>query len=172
MMQYESGIVGKWLEMLKEVAPRLTRVALIANPKFRGYAYFLRFAQAAAPTLAIELIPKQISDDAADIERTIEAFAQMPEGGLLIIPDGTIIAHRDLVISLATRFRLPAVYPWRYFVTAGALMSYESTTSMCSIRRHLMSIVSCAARSRQICRYRRRPNSKRQSTSRLPRHSD
>jgi putative tryptophan/tyrosine transport system substrate-binding protein len=102
----------------------LTRVALIANPKFRGYAYFLRFAQAAAPTLAIELIPKQISDDAADIERTIEAFAQMPEGGLLIVPDSTIIAHRDLVISLAARYRLPAVYPWRFFVTAGALMSY------------------------------------------------
>jgi putative tryptophan/tyrosine transport system substrate-binding protein len=53
MMQYESGIVGKWLGMLKEVAPRLTRVALVANPKFRGYDYFLRFAQAAAPTLAI-----------------------------------------------------------------------------------------------------------------------
>jgi putative tryptophan/tyrosine transport system substrate-binding protein len=124
MMQYESGIVGKWLEMLKEVAPRLTRVALIANPKFRGYDYFLRFAQAAPPMLAIELVPKQISDDAADIERSIESFARLPEGGLLIVPDGTIIAHRDLVISLAARFRLPAVFPWRYFVTAGALMSY------------------------------------------------
>jgi putative tryptophan/tyrosine transport system substrate-binding protein len=124
MMQYESGIVGKWLEMLKEVAPRLARVAFVANPKFRGYDYFLRFAQAAAPTLAIELVPKQISDDAADIERAIESFARTPEDGLLMVPDGTIIAHRDLVISLAARFRLPAVYPWRYFVTAGALMSY------------------------------------------------
>jgi putative tryptophan/tyrosine transport system substrate-binding protein len=60
----------------------------------------------------------------ADIERSIETFARMPDGGLLMVPDATIIAHRDLVIALAARYRLPAVYPWRYFVTAGALMSY------------------------------------------------
>jgi putative tryptophan/tyrosine transport system substrate-binding protein len=124
MMQYESGIVGKWLAMLKEVAPRLARVAFVANPKNRGYDYFWRSAQAAAPALAIELILNQISNDAADIEHLIESFARMPDGGLLIVPDATIIAHRDLVIALAARYRLPAVYPWRYFVTAGALMSY------------------------------------------------
>ena len=124
MMQYESGIVGKWLAMLKEVAPRLARVAFVANPKFRGYEYFWRSAEAAARALAIELIPNQISNNAADIEHAIESFAQMPEGGLLFVPDATIIAHRDLVITLAARYRLPAVYPWRYFVAAGALMSY------------------------------------------------
>jgi putative tryptophan/tyrosine transport system substrate-binding protein len=124
MMQYESGILGKWLAMLKEVAPHLTRVAFIANPKFKGYDYFWRFAQAAAPALAIELIPSQIGNDAADIERSIESFARIPEGALLFVPDATIIAHRDLVITLAARYRLPAVYPWRFFVTAGALMSY------------------------------------------------
>ena len=124
MMQYESGITGKWLAMLKEVAPRLARVAFIANPKFRGYEYFWRSAEAAARALAIELVPNQISNNAADIEHAIESFAQMPEGGLLFVPDATIIAHRDLVITLAARFRLPAVYPWRYFVAAGALMSY------------------------------------------------
>jgi putative ABC transport system substrate-binding protein len=124
MMQYESGIMGKWLAMLKEVAPRIARVAFVANPKFRGYDYSWRFAQAAAPALAIELVPNQISNDAADIEHSIESFARMPEGGLLIVPDATIIAHRELVIALAARYRLPAVYPWRYFVTAGALMSY------------------------------------------------
>ena len=124
MMQYESGIVGKWLAMLKEVAPRLSRVAFVANPKFRGYEYFWRSAEAAARALAIELIPNQISNNAADIEHAIESFAQMPEGGLLLVPDATIIAHRDLVITLAARYRLPAVYPWRYFVAAGALMSY------------------------------------------------
>ena len=124
MMQYESGITGKWLAMLKEVAPRLARVAFIANPKFRGYEYFWRSAEAAARTLAIELTPNQISNNAADIEHSIELFAQTPDGGLLFVPDATIIAHRDLVITLAARHRLPAVYPWRYFVTAGALMSY------------------------------------------------
>ena len=124
MMQYESGILGKWLAMLKEIAPHLTRVAFVANPKFKGYDYFWRFAQAAAPALAIELIPSQISNDIADVERAIESFARVPNGGLLVVPDATIIAHRDLFISLAARYRLPAVYPWRYFVAAGALMSY------------------------------------------------
>jgi putative ABC transport system substrate-binding protein len=124
MMQYESGILGKWLSMLKEVAPHLTRVAFVANPKFKGYDYFWRFAQAAAPALAIELVPPQISNDTADVERAIESFARMPDGGLLFVPDATIIAHRDLVIALVARLRLPAVYPWRYFVPAGALMSY------------------------------------------------
>jgi ABC-type uncharacterized transport system substrate-binding protein len=124
MLQYESGIMGKWLTMLKEVAPHLARVAFVANPKFRGYGYFLQFAMAAASSLAIELVPTPIGDKAADIERSIESFAQVPDGGLLFVPDATIIAHRDLVIALAARYRLPAVYPWRYFVAAGALMSY------------------------------------------------
>jgi putative ABC transport system substrate-binding protein len=124
MMQYESGITGKWLAMLKEVAPQLARVAFVANPKFRGYEYFWRSAEAAARALAIELIPNQISSNVADIEHAFESFAQMPDGGLLFVPDATIIAHRDFVITLAARYRLPAVYPWRYFVTAGALMSY------------------------------------------------
>jgi putative tryptophan/tyrosine transport system substrate-binding protein len=124
MLQYESGIMGKWLTMLKEVAPHLARVAFVANPKFRGYGYFLQFAMAAASSLAIELVPTSIGDKAADIERSIESFAQVPDGGLLFVPDATIIAHRDLVIALAARYRLPAVYPWRYFVAAGALMSY------------------------------------------------
>jgi putative ABC transport system substrate-binding protein len=124
MMQYESGIVGKWLAMLREIAPHLARVAFVANPKIRGYDYFWRSATASAPALAIELIPTPISNDATAIESSIETFAQIPNGGLLVVPDATIIAHRDLVIALAARYRLPAVYPWRYFVTAGALMSY------------------------------------------------
>lgn len=124
MLQYESGIMGKWLTMLKEVAPHLARVAVVANPKFRGYGYFLQFAMAAASSLAIELVPTPIGDKAADIERSIESFAQVPDSGLLFVPDATIVAHRDLVITLAARYRLPAVYPWRYFVAAGALMSY------------------------------------------------
>jgi putative tryptophan/tyrosine transport system substrate-binding protein len=124
MLQYESGIMGKWLTMLKEVAPHLARVAVVANPKFRGYGYFLQSAMAAASSLAIALVPTPIGDKAADIEGSIESFAQVPDGGLLFVPDATIVAHRDLVIALAARYRLPAVYPWRYFVAAGALMSY------------------------------------------------
>ena len=100
--------------------------ASLSSPiqKLRGYEYFWRSAEPAAQAIAVELIPSQIGNDAADIEHAIESFAQKPDGGLLFVPDATIIAHRDLVIMLAARYRLPAVYPWRYFVTAGALMSY------------------------------------------------
>lgn len=123
VMQYEAGIAGKWLAMLKEIAPRLVRVAIIANPKTGAYDYFVRTARAAALPLAIELVPSPVNN-VADLESSIELFASVADSGLLMVPDGFTIIHRDLVITLAARYRLPAVYPWRYFVAAGGLMSY------------------------------------------------
>jgi putative ABC transport system substrate-binding protein len=123
MMQYEAGITGKWLAMLREIAPRLAHVALVGNPKTTAYDYFLRAAEAAAPSLAIELVPSRV-ETAADIERAIGAFARAPNGGLLLPPDGTLTSNRDLIIALAAHHRLPAVYPFRFFVAAGGLMSY------------------------------------------------
>jgi ABC-type uncharacterized transport system substrate-binding protein len=123
VLQYEAGVVGKWLAMLKEIAPRLERVALVANPKNPIYGYFLRAAEAAATSLAIKLIPNPVVT-AADIEHAIASFAVAPNGGLLLPPDGTTILHRDLVIALAARHKLPAVYAFRYFVAAGGLMYY------------------------------------------------
>jgi putative ABC transport system substrate-binding protein len=123
LLLYEDSITGKWLGMLKEISPRLTRVALVANPKGFTYDYFVRSSKTIAPMLGIEVAPTPI-EDAADIERHIEAFARMPNGGLFVPPDGTTDQHRDLVIALAARFRLPAVYPFRYFASAGGLMSY------------------------------------------------
>src|SRR4029077_13085319 len=109
---------------------------------------------------AIELVPSQISNDIADVERAIESFARVPNGGLLVVPDATIIAHRDPFISLSARYRLPAVYPWRYFVTAGALMSYGIDNIDVLRRRPPMSIASCAAQSPSTYRCRLRPNTK------------
>jgi putative tryptophan/tyrosine transport system substrate-binding protein len=124
LLQYEPGIVSKWLAMLKEIAPRLASVAFVSNPASPvTYSYFLQSAKAAAQPLAIEVVPNPIAN-AADIESSIAAFARVPDGGLLIVPDVTSIANRDLIIGLAARYRLPAVYPWRYFVSAGGLMSY------------------------------------------------
>jgi putative tryptophan/tyrosine transport system substrate-binding protein len=123
VMHYEPGIVGKWLAMLKEIAPPLARVALVTNPKTTAYNYFLRAAQAAAPAVAIELVQTPVAN-AADIERAIEAFARVPNGGLMVPPDPTIIAQRAVVIAQAERYRLPAVYPFRLYVTAGGLMAY------------------------------------------------
>ena len=121
--EYEASITGKWLAMLKEIAPRLARAALVANPKTTAYDYFLRAAEAMAPSLAIELVPSPV-ENAADIERAIGSFARVPNGGLVLPPDGTTIVHRDLIIALAARHRLPAVYAFRFFVAAGGLMSY------------------------------------------------
>jgi ABC-type uncharacterized transport system substrate-binding protein len=122
-MLYEEGISGKWLAMLKEIAPQLTRAALIANPKTTPYDYFVRTAKAAASSLAVEVVSSPI-ENVADIERVIESLARLPNGGLVFLPDSTSIQHRDLVVVLAARYRLPAVYAFRFFVAAGGLMSY------------------------------------------------
>ena len=123
VLQYEASVVGKWLAMLKEIAPRLERVALVANPKTTAYDYFVRAAEAAATSLAIKLVPSPVAT-ATDIEHTIELFAGAPNGGLLLPPDGTTILHRDLLIALAARHKIPAVYTFDLFVVAGGLMSY------------------------------------------------
>jgi ABC-type uncharacterized transport system substrate-binding protein len=123
LLQYEEGISGKWLAMLKEIAPRLGRAALLANPKTTAYDYFLRAAEAAASSLMIEVVPNSV-ETAADIERAIEFLARAPNAGLFLPPDATTTLHRDLIIALAARYRLPAVYSFRLFVAAGGLMSY------------------------------------------------
>ena len=123
LLQYEEGITGKWLAMLKEIAPNLTRAALLANPKTAAFDYFLRSAKTLAPSLAIEVVPLPI-ENANDIERSIEGFAREGNGGLVLPPDTTTVVHRDLIIELAARHRLPAVYAVRVFVVASGLMYY------------------------------------------------
>jgi len=123
LLHYEEGIVGKWLGLLKEIAPRLARAALVADPKSPVYDYFVRSANAASASLAIEVVPASV-ESAADIERVFESFARISDGGLLLPPDITTITHRDLIVELAARYRPPAVYSFRLFVTAGGLMSY------------------------------------------------
>ncbi len=138
MLQYEAGITGKWLAMLKEIAPGLARVTLVGNPKTTAYDYFQLAAEAAAQSLAIELVPSRV-DTAADIERAIVAFARVPNGGLLLPPDITVSSNRDLIIALAAHHRLPAVYPFRFYVAAGGLMSYG--TDQVEILRQAASYV-------------------------------
>jgi ABC-type uncharacterized transport system substrate-binding protein len=122
---YEESIVGKWLGMLKEVAPHLTRVALLGNPKAFPYGYFLHTAKVIAPSLGIDVAPTPVTNS-DEIERSITSFANLPNGGLLAPNDVTLEANRDVVIGLAARLRLPAVYAFRDFVIAGGLMYYGS----------------------------------------------
>ena len=124
-MVFEPSIVGKWLEMLKEIAPQTKRAALLGNPKTAAYYDYLRHAaEAAAPSLGIEVVPSHVENDAADIERTIAAIASTPNSSLAVLPDSTTTINRDLIIKLVARHRLPAIYNGRVFVTAGGLMSY------------------------------------------------
>ena len=123
LLHYEEGISGKWLGLLKEIAPRLARAALVANPKNPVYDYFIRSANAAAASLAIELVRGPV-ENAADIERQLDSFARVPDSGLVVPPDVFTVVHSELIITLAARHRLPAVYAFGYLVSAGGLMSY------------------------------------------------
>jgi ABC-type uncharacterized transport system substrate-binding protein len=121
----EYGISGKWLELLKEIAPRVTRVAVLRDPDMAAGSGQLGAIQSVAPSFGVELSPVNVRD-APEIERAVAAFARSPNGGLIVSASGLAIVHRDLIITLAARHRLPAVYFARYFVTDGGLISYGS----------------------------------------------
>jgi putative ABC transport system substrate-binding protein len=123
LMTFEPGIAGKWFSMLKEVAPQTKRAAFVANPDTTTYGYYLRATQSAATQIAIELVPSPVKTP-DEIKDAIEAFGRVPDSGLLIPPDVFTVAHRKLIIALAARHRLPAVYAFGYLVAAGGLMSY------------------------------------------------
>jgi len=120
---FEYSISGKWLELLKEIAPGVTRVAVIRDPATpTGPAQF-GVIQAVAPSLRAEVNPVNVRD-APEIERAVAAFARAPNGGLILTASGLAFVHRDLIITLAARHKLPAVYFERLFVAAGGLISY------------------------------------------------
>jgi putative tryptophan/tyrosine transport system substrate-binding protein len=123
VLHLEGGVIGKWLAMLKEIAPRLARAAVMGNRKTASLDYFVRSAQAVAPSFAVEVVASHV-ETAADIERAIESIARVPDSGLIFPPDSLTITHRDLIIALTARHHLPAVYPIHLFVAAGGLMSY------------------------------------------------
>jgi putative tryptophan/tyrosine transport system substrate-binding protein len=101
VMLYEASVSGKWLAMLKEIAPRLERAALVTNPKTAPfYNFYLRAAESVSPSLGIKVVPSLV-ENSADLERTIGAFARTPNGGLLLLPDVSAQVHRDLIIALA-----------------------------------------------------------------------
>jgi putative ABC transport system substrate-binding protein len=121
---YEFSMSGKWLELLKEIAPSVKRVAVIRDPSVPAGSGGLAAIQTVAPSLGIELTPVG-ARDAGEIEHAIAAFARSSNGGLILVgPTSSVQRHRDLIVTLAARHRLPAVYPNRVFVTGGGLISY------------------------------------------------
>jgi putative ABC transport system substrate-binding protein len=120
---FEFGMGGKWLELLKQIAPGVTRVAVLRDPVITAGMGYLAAIHALAPSFGVEVSPVDVRVK-SDIERAIAAFARTPNGGLIVTPDPAAIAHRELIIALASRHRLPAIYPFRYFATEGGLISY------------------------------------------------
>ena len=120
---FEPSIAGKWVSMLKEVAPGIKRAAFVANPEIRSYGFYLRAAQASAASLAVELVPLPIKN-VSEVANVIEDFARLPDSGLIVPPDLFTATHGELIVALAAKHRLPAVYAFGYLVSAGGLMSY------------------------------------------------
>jgi putative tryptophan/tyrosine transport system substrate-binding protein len=119
---FEPSIASKWLELVKRVAPNITRVAYLFNPNTAPLLY-ARAVETAAPLLSLTPFAAAVHN-AAEMEREIEQFAREPGGALLVLPDLFTATNRQSIIALAARHRLPAVYPFRYFVASGGLMSY------------------------------------------------
>ena len=120
---YEYGMSGKWLELLKELAPRLSRVGVIRDPSITAGGGQLGALQAVAPQLGVELSPIGVRD-AGEIERGVTAFARGPNDGLIVTGSTLATLNREMIVSLAARLKLPAVYSLRFFVTGGGLISF------------------------------------------------
>jgi len=120
---YEYGFSGKWPELLKEIAPSLTRVAVLRDPSNPSGTGQFGAIQATASALRVDLTPVDMRDSAG-IEPALVAFTREPNGGIIVLPGSLTITHRAQIIDLAARLRLPAVYPFRYYAAGGGLISY------------------------------------------------
>ena len=126
LVSFEPAMGGKWLETLKEIAPDVARVALIYNPQTHTGQHF-QSIDSVSQALAVKAIRLPFSN-VAEIERALGDFAREPKGGLLVLPDNSTNLHRDLICTLAARHRLPAIYPFRRFITSGGLAYYGADT--------------------------------------------
>jgi putative ABC transport system substrate-binding protein len=122
-MNFEFGMASKWLELLKQIAPRVTRAAVPRDPTVGSGTSQFAAIQAMAPALAMEVNPFNMRD-AGEIDSAVAAFARSPNGGLVATLGAGTVRHRDLIIALAAKHKLPAVYPERFFAAAGGLVSY------------------------------------------------
>jgi putative tryptophan/tyrosine transport system substrate-binding protein len=123
-MMFEYNLCGKWPELLKEIAPGVTRAAVLRDPTLPAGIGQFAVIQSVAPSVGVDVSPVNLGDDPAEIEREVAAFAQSANGGLILTASALSEVHRDLIITLAAQHKLPAVYQERNYVTAGGLISY------------------------------------------------
>jgi putative ABC transport system substrate-binding protein len=126
-LMFEFGLSGKWLELLKQIAPSVTRVAVLRDPAVASGIGQFGAVQSAAPSFGMEASPINVRDG-GEIERDINAFARSPNGGVIVTASPRASHHRDLIVTLAARHRLPAVYSSRHYVDGGGLISYGPDT--------------------------------------------
>jgi putative tryptophan/tyrosine transport system substrate-binding protein len=120
---FEPSIGGKWLEILKQIAPSVRQAAIVHHPNIAANAAFVRAAEAASSIVGVTVTATGVFN-APDIERALTEFAQTPDGGLIVAPAPPTFDNRQLIVDLAERLRLPAVYSYRFFVTSGGLLAY------------------------------------------------
>ena len=125
---FEPSMAGKWLQLLKEIAPNVERATFMFNPvtaPFKGGLDLLQVIEAIAPSMGVRVSAAPVHD-VTDIERVIAVIASEGNGGLISAPDLFLVVHRDVTIELTARYRVPTIYQWRYFATDGGLISYGS----------------------------------------------
>jgi putative ABC transport system substrate-binding protein len=120
---FEYAIALKWLELLKQITPHVTRVAIIYDPEQPTSPGYIATIEATAPAFRVQILPRPVHN-AESIERAVETLAAEPNGGLISLPGALMTGHRDLIISLAARHRLPSIFSFRYYVAGGGLASY------------------------------------------------
>ena len=156
-LQFEYSLSGKWVELLKEIAPRVTRVAVLRDPTVTSGIGQFAVVQSVAPSAGMEVVPINVRDP-AEIERRFGAFANSANGGVIATASALAVVHRDLLVALASRHRLPAIYHRKVFVVAGGLISYGPNLIDQFAHAGDTLAVSSTARSLPTCPFRRRPN--------------
>src|SRR5215470_5954390 len=122
---FEFSVGGKWLQLLKDCAPSVDRIAVVFDPANPTWTAYLRTIEAAAPSFGLRLLPASVRDP-AEIAQRFATFARDPNGAVVVLPGSVVIKHRESIIVAAARYRLPAIYPYRFFTADGGLMSYGS----------------------------------------------
>ena len=122
-MQFEYSLSAKWLELLKQIAPQVTRAAVLRDATITAGIGQFAVIQSVAPSVGVDVSPVNVLD-AAEIERAVTAFARVPNGSLIVTASPLTALHRELIIGLAAQYKLPAVYPNSFYPAAGALISY------------------------------------------------
>jgi putative ABC transport system substrate-binding protein len=123
LTNYEFSFAGKWLEALKEIEPRISRVLLMVNPQNSGTLALSRFVEGLGPAYGVEMVPGPVRT-VAEIENALTAFGQGPDHAIIVLPDGLVVSNRALIIEHANRARIPVVFPFRIFAVSGGLLSW------------------------------------------------